>query len=299
VRLENFLSPETVLVGLKESDYTAIIRRLMDALDKAGHLRNPKEALEAVLQREKLGTTFVGKGLGVPHARTDAVDDVTMALATTENPVEGKPPDNVPVRIVALILAPRTESSLYIKLLSAVSRLAGEEENRDHLLRAKSADALLARVVEADIEVERGLIAADVAREAVSVRANSPLKEAADVMFKHNLLDVAVVGEDGKLVGVLTAEDLLRVGVPDYLMRLESVAFLRRFEPFEELLRKEESIPVRHVMSEAVEVEEDAPLIEAAVLMARRDVRTIIVTKEGRPTGLITLSDFIRKVLRA
>lgn len=297
--LENFLSDETVLVGLRENDYTDVIRRLVKVLEKAGHLRDPGKALEAVLQREELGTTFVGKGLGLPHARTEAVDDVTMAFATTKEGIKGEPPDGVPVRVVALILAPRTESTLYIKLLSAVSRLVGDSDRRRGIVEAKDKEGLFAQIVEAGIEVERGLSVSDVARDAVVVGEDASLKEAADVMFKHNLLDVPVADREGHLVGVLTAEDLLRVGVPDYLMRLESVAFLKRFEPFEELLRKEESLLVHQVMSEAVKVEEDAPLIQAAVLMARRDVRTIIVTKKDKPVGLVTLGDFIRKVLRA
>jgi len=299
VRLENLLSPDRVLVGVAETDYNAVIRRLVNALQNAGHLRNPERALSDVLRREKLGATLVGQGLGVPHARTDAVDGVTLALATTKEPVEGSPPDSIPVRIVVLILAPKAESNLYLKVLSAVSRLVEDEKRRERLLAATTPEALIGEITRAGIEVQRGLSVLDLAEDVVTVSQNAPLKNAADTMFKHNLLDVPVVDDEGNLVGLLTAEDLLRIGVPDYLMRLESVAFLRQFEPFEELLRKEETLKVGQVMSDAVCVEADAPLIQAAVMMARRDIRTVIIVKDRKPVGMISIGDFIRKILRA
>jgi len=299
VRLENLLSVDRVIVGVAETDYDAVIRRLVNTLKDAGHLRDPERALSDVLQREKLGATLVGQGLGVPHARTDAVDGVTLALATTKEPIKGSPPDSIPVRVVVLILAPKAESNLYLKVLSAVSRLVEDEKRRERLLAATTQKALIKEITRAGIEVERGLSVLDLSEDAVTVNENAPLKNAADTMFKHNLLDVPVVDDKGTLVGLLTAEDLLRIGVPDYLMRLESVAFLKQFEPFEELLRKEETLKVGQVMSDAVWVEADAPLIQAAVMMARRDVRTIVVVRDKKPVGLIRLGDFIRKVLRA
>jgi len=299
VRLENLLSDDRVIVGVAETNYDAVIRRLVDALKDAGHLRDPERALSDVLQREKLGATLVGQGLGVPHARTDAVDGVTLALATTKNPIKGSPPDSIPVRIVVLILAPKAESNLYLKVLSAISRLVEDDKRRERLLAATTQKALIGEITRAGIEVERGLSVLDLAEDAVTVSKNAALKNAADTMFKHDLLDVPVVDDEGNLVGLLTAEDLLRIGVPDYLMRLESVAFLRQFEPFEELLRKEETLKVGQVMSDAVCVEADAPLIQAAVMMARRDVRTIVIVRNKKPVGLIRLGDFIRKVLRA
>jgi len=295
VRLENLLSVDRVIVGVAETDYDAVIRRLVNTLKDAGHLRDPERALSDVLQREKLGATLVGQGLGVPHARTDAVDGVTLALATTKEPIKGSPPDSIPVRVVVLILAPKAESNLYLKVLSAVSRLVEDEKRRERLLAATTQKALIKEITRA----ERGLSVLDLSEDAVTVNENAPLKNAADTMFKHNLLDVPVVDDKGTLVGLLTAEDLLRIGVPDYLMRLESVAFLKQFEPFEELLRKEETLKVGQVMSDAVWVEADAPLIQAAVMMARRDVRTIVVVRDKKPVGLIRLGDFIRKVLRA
>ena len=299
MRLENLLSDDRVIVGVAETNYDAVIRRLVDALKDAGHLRDPERALSDVLQREKLGATLVGQGLGVPHARTDAVDGVTLALATTKNPIKGSPPDSIPVRIVVLILAPKAESNLYLKVLSAISRLVEDDKRRERLLAATTQKALIGEITRAGIEVERGLSVLDLAEDAVTVSKNAALKNAADTMFKHDLLDVPVVDDEGNLVGLLTAEDLLRIGVPDYLMRLESVAFLRQFEPFEELLRKEETLKVGQVMSDAVCVEADAPLIQAAVMMARRDVRTIVIVRNKKPVGLIRLGDFIRKVLRA
>jgi CBS domain-containing protein len=121
-----------------------------------------------------------------------------------------------------------------------------------------------------------------------------------DLMFKNNLLEIPVVDVQGVLIGELFIEDLFRMGLPDYLFRMGDVSFLTNFEPFSELLREESKKSVGDVMSAPTgQIEPDTHAIQAALLLVKRDIRSLIVIEGGTPVGIVSLFDFIEKVLRA
>ena len=117
---------------------------LIDMVSDHPHVLDVDAVKKAVLEREAMMSTGVGKGLALPHAKTPAVGGMVGALVTTTKPVDFGALDNEPVRIVFLLLGKLDSKSLHVRILSRVSRVMNREEVRKQILAAKSAEELLA-----------------------------------------------------------------------------------------------------------------------------------------------------------
>ena len=107
----------------------------------------------AVLKREEMMSTGVGKGLALPHAKTSSVDGIVAAFATTQNPIEYDAIDNIPVRMLFLMVSTERAKSQHIKLLSRVSRLMNEDSFRLRLLKAELPEEVLQIFQEAELSL--------------------------------------------------------------------------------------------------------------------------------------------------
>jgi len=93
---------------------------------------------KAVFEREaKLSTALEG-GLALPHARTDEVKSLLVAVGVKAEGVDFDAPDDEPARIIVLAISPATQPGPHIQLLAQVVKLLAKEEVKQRLLRAKS-----------------------------------------------------------------------------------------------------------------------------------------------------------------
>ena len=300
MRLVHFFSEATVICPLRGATRSAVIEELLSALGRVKHLRDRKAAASAIEEREKLGCTVIEKGVALPHARTSAVDGLAVALGISKNGIDCGAPDGELVRIVVLILAPRNESVLYLRVLSAVTQLLKDDQMRRSLIEASSAKEILRIIEKSGVKVEERLKVKDIMKPVPAVvRRETRLNEVVDLLFKHQTLELPVVDDQGKLIGEMFIDDVLKAGLPDYLFRMDNVQFLDGFEPFEHFLRRETELCVGDVMSRAVGVVEgDVSIVQAALLLVQHDIRSLIVVENGKPIGIISMFDFIRKILR-
>ena len=108
------------------------------------------EILNALLEREQLGSTGVGHGVAIPHARLDTIDCVYSVFARLVAPVDFDSVDDHPVDLVFLLLAPKGASVDHLKALHRVSRLMREKSLRTKLRGARDANALYALLTNAE-----------------------------------------------------------------------------------------------------------------------------------------------------
>ncbi|MCW5724350.1 MAG: PTS IIA-like nitrogen regulatory protein PtsN [Maricaulaceae bacterium] len=99
---------------------------------------------DAVLERERLGSTGVGEGVAIPHARIKGLERVIGLFARLRNPVDFDAIDGRPADLVFLLLAPEDAGAEHLKALARVSRLLRREDMRERLRSAPDADALQA-----------------------------------------------------------------------------------------------------------------------------------------------------------
>ena len=102
------------------------------------------EVLDALLEREQEGSTGVGHGVAVPHARLPGLERMHAVFVRLETPVDYDALDEQPVDLVFALLAPKDAGSEHLRALARVSRILRRSEVREHLRQARSADAIYA-----------------------------------------------------------------------------------------------------------------------------------------------------------
>ena len=145
VDIEHFLSPADVVVGLRASDKRVALQAL------AGHMASKlnfslHDVLSAVLSREELGSTGMGNGVAVPHARLDAVTHPAGVLARLKHPIAFDAIDGHPVDLVFLLLLPTSPQGAQLNALACVSRRLRDADVLMKARRASDSDAVYTAV---------------------------------------------------------------------------------------------------------------------------------------------------------
>jgi nitrogen PTS system EIIA component len=121
--LIDLIDANVVKVPLAGRSKDEVIRELLAVLSSAGRLDDVARAYEAVLAREALGSTGLENGIAVPHAKTTAVHDLTIAIGVSPGGIDFQALDGRPSSLFFLILAPPDKSGPHIEALAEIARL--------------------------------------------------------------------------------------------------------------------------------------------------------------------------------
>lgn len=146
---EDVFGPELVSLEPVPETKEACIERLLDIAVDAGRVEDRETALDALLEREAETTTGVGKGIGIPHAKTDAVDEPTLVFVRSEDGVDFGAMDGEPAHLLFMILVPSDGAEDHLSLLSSLSRGLMHDELREALYDAEEPQAVVDVVTEA------------------------------------------------------------------------------------------------------------------------------------------------------
>jgi len=130
-------------------DKQAAIEFLLDLVADNDRVSDREAALDALLEREKETTTAVGMGIGIPHAKTAAVDESSVAFTRSMEGIEFGEPDDEPVCLLFLVLVPAVGAEEHLQILSSLSRALMHEDVRETLLAADDAETVQNTVREA------------------------------------------------------------------------------------------------------------------------------------------------------
>ena len=144
MKLINYLKPEYITVGLTANTKEELLTKMVDLASKNLHVLDKEKVRTAILERERIMSTGVGKGFAIPHGKTDAVNDIVLAFATTSEPVDYSAMDNEPVRLVLLLVSRDSDVGSRLRLLSRASKVMNSDAARKSLIEAKTADEILA-----------------------------------------------------------------------------------------------------------------------------------------------------------
>lgn len=139
----SLLEPQTVLSNLEVKDKTEILHRLVATLEGNVSAEVSEKILEAVIERESIMSTGVGKGLAIPHGKTAAVEQTYAAFAVLKDPIDYEAIDHKPVNMVFLLVGPQASNSLHIKMLSRISRLMNNSDFRGRLSKCTSSEEII------------------------------------------------------------------------------------------------------------------------------------------------------------
>ena len=138
--LSGMLSEDRILF-LDVKSKNEVLNDLIDVAHKVPGVQSREELVEAVYQREGLMSTGIGLGIGVPHVRLNGVKDLYMSLAIMKHEIaDYEALDDVPVKIVVLIIAGRNQHAQYIQALSKIARMMKNQEIRENLKHCQTSD---------------------------------------------------------------------------------------------------------------------------------------------------------------
>lgn len=150
MKITDLLKRESVeLSGTPESKGQAI-DQMVELMAKGGNISDLQRYKEGVLKREEEGTTGIGEGIAIPHAKTDAVSAPGLAAMLVPQGVDYDALDGQPVHMIFLIAAPNTEDNVHLEVLSRLSMLLMDDEFRTNLLDAADVTEFLAYIDEAE-----------------------------------------------------------------------------------------------------------------------------------------------------
>ena len=143
-----FLSPEGVLPGLRAGGKKQALHELAAVAARLAPVEE-RTVFEALLQRERLGSTGIGEGIAIPHGKLPSLSRLVGAVARLEKPIDFEALDGQPVDILFLLLAPEGAGADHLKALARIARLLREPGVLGRIRAARDADALYAVMTEA------------------------------------------------------------------------------------------------------------------------------------------------------
>lgn len=106
------------------------------------------EIAQALIEREKAMSTGIGKGVAIPHCTIPHIDDIIIMMATSEKGINFDSIDSIPVRIVIMLLVPKSKLTQHIKTLASIAKLMSDDIFKEHLLTFKTGENLLSFISE-------------------------------------------------------------------------------------------------------------------------------------------------------
>ncbi len=152
MRIVDLLKPEAIRLHQTLADKSEAIERLIDLHASVGNVRDKEVFRKEILKREELGSTAVGDGIAIPHAKSETVAAPGLAAMTVPDGVDYGAPDGKPSDILFMIAAP-LDGDLHLEVLSRLMTLLMDEGLRAKLKAAKTPAEFLAAID--DMERER------------------------------------------------------------------------------------------------------------------------------------------------
>ncbi len=147
MQLSQIIHSDAVLPDLKASSKKQLLQELASNAADLTKI-DGKLIFETLMQREKLGSTGVGKGIAIPHGKFSAIDRVHGLFARLSQPVNFEASDDQPVDLVFLLMAPENAGADHLKALARISRMLRDQSLVKKLRGTDNAEGLYAILTE-------------------------------------------------------------------------------------------------------------------------------------------------------
>lgn len=143
MRIVDLLSKDSILLNGAPKSKAEAIDMLVDLQMKSGNISDRETYKQGILAREEKGSTAVGEGIAIPHAKSSAVKAPSLAAMTVPGGVDYEALDDEPSDVLFMIAAPDTNADVHLEVLSRLMTLLMDEDFRANLLSAKDTDEFL------------------------------------------------------------------------------------------------------------------------------------------------------------
>lgn len=142
MKLRDLVDANRVHLGLEARDLAQALEMAAMTIDTGGDT-DCGAVVEALLDRERLGSTSVGSGFAIPHCKLDGLEELTVSLVRFKRPVDFGAPDDVPVQFFFVVLSPPDRPAAHLQVLSQIARVLKRDDLRAALLTAEDSDGVV------------------------------------------------------------------------------------------------------------------------------------------------------------
>ena len=152
MRLTDYISREHVKIGLEGETKEEVIEELVSLLADTSDVNDADTIFEAVMSREREGSTGLEKGVAIPHAKSDAVKSLSIVVGVSRDGIDFESQDGKPSHLLFLMVAPSSESGPHVQAIAKIVKMIKLDKFRKKLIEAKKPED----VVEVISRVENG-----------------------------------------------------------------------------------------------------------------------------------------------
>ena len=142
MKICDILKRDKIIIQLKGESKEEVINELIDLFKNDSRVIDISKVKKAVIEREKIMTTAIGKLIAIPHAKSDAVREMIAAFGKFVQPFDFDSMDSKPVYLVFLFVSTTNQVADHLKLLSRISKMMDNDEFRKNLLTAESSEEI-------------------------------------------------------------------------------------------------------------------------------------------------------------
>ena len=152
MQVMDFLSKKAILTDIKSSKKEDVIKEMVDGLISSGDIekRCRNKLIESLMAREALGSTAIGQGIAIPHAKSDCVEKLVAAFGLSKKGVDFDSLDGELAYIFFLLVAPQDSAGPHLKALARISRLLKDKYFRDTLRACEDDKAVIKIIAQED-----------------------------------------------------------------------------------------------------------------------------------------------------
>jgi PTS system nitrogen regulatory IIA component len=153
MKILDVLHKEAILSDLKALDKQGVLEELVTPIASISGV-NHDYLVRVLMDRERLGSTGIGDGVGIPHGKLKDLDALVLGFGLSRKGVDFESMDEQPTHIFFLLVTPENSTGLHLKLLARISRILKNELFRQKLMDASNSDEIYSIIQEEEEEEE-------------------------------------------------------------------------------------------------------------------------------------------------
>ena len=147
MKILDVLPKEAILDDLKAVDKKGVLEELVIPVANISGV-NHEDLVKVLMERERLGSTGIGEGIGIPHGKVKNLNSLILGFGLSRQGVDFDSMDGLPAHIFFLLITPENSTGLHLKLLARISRILKNDLFKKKLLRANSRDEIYSIIKE-------------------------------------------------------------------------------------------------------------------------------------------------------
>ena len=151
MKILDVLQKEAILTDLIARDKKGVIEELVAPVTRIANV-NREDLVRVLMDRERLGSTGIGGGIGIPHGKLKGLESLILSFGLSRKGVDFESMDGRPTHIFFLLITPENSTGLHLKLLARISKILKNDLFKEKLLKASDRDEIFDAIKEEDEE---------------------------------------------------------------------------------------------------------------------------------------------------